>query len=257
VLGGRPAGAAPSSTLPAIQLTYRGGPLIQNVKVVTLYWGSSWSGSSLTGYFNSFFRTLFADGRFMASLAQYSTSRYTIGSGSFAGMDIDTQSPSSKITDAQIRSEILAQVAAGNLPQPDANTIYYVFTPPGSVVYDNYGNNSTTDFSAYHDYDFDNGGFAYAVIPYDDTLSDPRLMTVYASHELADAVTDPEPYDATVGWYDDNYGEIADIPATLYNDNQISVYALINELDASDGTPYLVQTHWSLQDNSPVAFSAV
>ena len=81
-------------------------------------------------------------------------------------------------------------------------------------------------------------------------------MTMYASHELAEAVTDPEPYDNTVGWYDDYYGEIGDIPATLYSDNQISINDLVDELDAPDGTPYLVQKSWSLQDNAPVAFAA-
>ncbi len=81
-------------------------------------------------------------------------------------------------------------------------------------------------------------------------------MTLYASDELAEAVTDPEPYETTVAWYDDYYGEIGDIPETLYSANQISIYGLVDELDAADGTAYLVQTVWSLQDNAPVAFAA-
>src|SRR5712692_3446932 len=134
-----PAAAAPTSTLPSIKLTYRGGPLISNVKVATLFWGSSWKSSSLTGYFNGFFRTLFDDGRFMANLAQYSAGGYTIGNGSFAATDTDTQNPSAKTTDAQIRTEIRAQVAAGHLPTPDQDTVYFVFTPPSVEVYDNQG----------------------------------------------------------------------------------------------------------------------
>src|SRR5712692_8701319 len=139
LLGALPAGAAPSSTLPTIKLTYRGGRLIQHVKVATLFWGSTWKSSSLTGYFNGFFRTLFADGRFMANLAQYSAGGYTIGNGSFAATDTDTQNPSAKTTDAQIRTEIRAQVAAGHLPTPDQDTVYFVFTPPSVEVYDNQG----------------------------------------------------------------------------------------------------------------------
>jgi hypothetical protein len=254
--GARPAVAAPTSTLPTIKLTYRGGPLISNVKVATLFWGSSWKSSSLTGYFNSFFHTLFADGRFMANLAQYSAGGYTIGNGTFAATDTDTQDPSAKTTDAQIRSEIRAQVAAGHLPTPDQDTVYFVFTPPSVEVYDSQGNNSVTDFASYHDYEFGSDGFAYAVIPYDDTLQDPRLMTLYASHELAETVTDPEPYENTVAWYDDYYGEIGDIPGTLLDANQISLSDFYDELDASDGTPYLVQKVWSLQANAPVAFAA-
>jgi hypothetical protein len=252
--GARPAGAV--TKLPTINLTYRGGRLIEQVKVATLFWGSSWKSSSLTGYFNSFFPALFADARFMANLAQYSAGGYTIGNGSFATTDTDTQDPPSKVTDAQIRSEIRAQIAAGNLPKPDADTVYFVFTPPGAVVYDSLGNNSVTDFASYHDYVFGSSGFAYAVIPYDDTLQDPRFMTLYASHELAEMVTDPEPYDNTLGWYDDNYGEIGDIPPTLYDANQININGLVDQLNASDGTPFLVQKVWSLKDKTPVAFAA-
>src|SRR5690348_8906372 len=108
LLGVRAADAATQPKLPAVNLTYRGGPLIEHVKVVTLFWGSSWKSSSLVGYFNSFFRDLFADGRFTENLAQYSDGGYTISSGTFAGSDTDTQSPSAKVTDAQIQSEILA-----------------------------------------------------------------------------------------------------------------------------------------------------
>jgi hypothetical protein len=255
MLGVRPPHAAAQSPSPTIQLTYRGGRLLPHVKVATLFWGSSWKSSSLTGYFGGFFRALFADGLFMANLAQYSAGGYTIANGSVVATATDSQDPPSKVTDAQIRSEVRAQVAAGHLPQPDASTLYFVFTPPGVVVYDSGGYNSVDDFSGYHDYDFGSGGFAYAVIPYDDTLQDPRWMTLYASHELADAVTDPEPYLTTLGWYDDNYGEVADIPPTLYTANQIGIDGLLDELDAADGTPYLVQKVWSLWDNAPVAFA--
>src|SRR5690242_3510064 len=96
VLVARPAGAAPSSTLPTIKLTYRGGPLIQHVKVSTLFWGASWKSSSLAGYFNGFFSNLFADGRVMANLAQYSSGSYTIGNGSLAATDTDVQDPPSR-----------------------------------------------------------------------------------------------------------------------------------------------------------------
>jgi hypothetical protein len=255
-LGIRPADAAAATRLPAIKLTYRGGPLIEKVKVSTLFWGASWKDSSLPGYFNGLFRSLFDDGRFMANLAQYSASGYTISNGSFAGTDTDPQDPTAKVTNTQIQSEIRAQVAAGHLSQPDADTVYFAFMPPGVVVYDGTGANSLEDFAAYHDYRFGSDGFAYAVIPYDDTLPDPRFMTLYASHELAEAVTDPEPYDSTVAWYDDYYGEIGDIPPTLYDANQISINGLVDQLNDTDGTPYLVQKVWSLQDNASVAFAA-
>ena len=108
--------ARASRTPPPIRLTYRGGPLVRNVRVVELFWGPGWSGTQLPGYFSDFFRALFADGRYMGHLAQYSVKDYAIGNGTFAGAAIDSSQPPSKLSDAQIRAEIRAQVAAGTCP---------------------------------------------------------------------------------------------------------------------------------------------
>ena len=73
-----------STSVPApVQLIYRGGPLIEHAQVRTLYWGANWKDSSLTSYFNSFFQALFADGRYMSNLAQYSAGGYQISNGIF------------------------------------------------------------------------------------------------------------------------------------------------------------------------------
>lgn len=251
------AGASRSHKLPPISLTYRGGRLLKNVRVVTLFWGSNWSGSQLPGYLNSFFRALFADGRYMANLAQYSTSSYVIGNGTFAASATDSQQPPAKLQDAQIQSEIRAQIAAGHLPAPDQNTAYVVFTPPGVEVFDRYGDNSVRDFYSYHDYVSGSSGFPYILVAYDDTLSDLRLMTIYASHELAEVVTDPEVTgaDNQVGWYDDYYGEVTDVVDTLYDAGAIGDADLLDELDAPDGSAYAVEKFWSVKANAPVAFS--
>jgi hypothetical protein len=243
-------------TPPPIALTYRGGPLLSHVRVATLFWGSAWGGSSLAGYFNGFFGTLFADGRFMANLAQYSVSHYPIGNGTFAGTVVDTQQPPGKLHDAQIQTEIRSQITAGHLPKPDANTVYFVFTPPGVEAFDRYGSNSVDDFYSYHDYASGSGGFPYAVIPYDNTLDDPRLMTIYASHELAEVVTDPAPSDRQLGWYDDYYGEVADVVDTLYDERLISEAESLDSVRGSNGSVYVVTKVWSAKDGAPVAFAS-
>jgi hypothetical protein len=227
---------------------------VPKARVVTLFWGPDWSGSQLPGYFNSFFRTLFADGRYLANLAQYSESGFSIGNGTFAATATDSQPPPAKLHDARIQTEIRAQVAAGHLPAPDENTVYVVFSPPGVEVFDRYGNNSVHDFYSYHDYAPGSGGFPYISMPYDDTLGDARLMTVDLSHELAEVITDPAPTDFQLGWYDDKYGEIADIVDTLYNDGVIGDADYTAELDGSDRSIYIVEKFWSLKDNAPVAF---
>src|SRR5207247_2496212 len=97
-----------------IHLTYHGGPMMQNVQVATLFWGSDWKDNSLTKFFNGFFEALFKDGRYLANLSQYNTSQYQIGDGTLAATTTDDQSPASTVHDAEIRTEIRAQIAAGN-----------------------------------------------------------------------------------------------------------------------------------------------
>jgi hypothetical protein len=249
--------ARPSHTPPPISLTYRGGPLVSHVRVVTLFWGSYWSGSSLPAYFNNFLGALFADGRYMANLAQYGVRGRSISNGTYGGTTTDTQTPPAKLRDSQIRTEIRAQIAARHLPAPDGNTVYAVFTPPDIEVYDQYGDNSVDDFYSYHDFDFSSDGFPYMVMPYDDSLGDARYMTVNASHELSEVVTDPEVTgaDNQVGWYDDYYGEVTDIVDELLSEGRIGQHDWYDELDASDGTAYLVEKNWSIKDNAPVAFA--
>jgi len=251
------ASARASRTPPPIRLTYRGGLLLPHVRVVTLFWGSGWSGSSLAAYLNNFFRELFADGRYMGNLAQYGVRNRPIGNGTFGGSATDTQSPPSRLRDSQIRTEIRAQIAAGHLPKPDGNTVYFVFTPPDVEVFDAYGDNSVNDFYSFHDFDFARDGFPYAVLPYDDSLGSARYMTINASHELSEVVTDPQVTgaDNQVGWYDDYYGEVTDIVDQLYDDGRIDDSGYADELDGADGTAYLVEKNWSVKDNAPVAFA--
>jgi len=255
-LAAAPVLAAPGLRAPnKINLTYHGGPLLQHTQVVTLFWGPDWKTGSLAGYFNGFFQALFTDGRFMADLAQYDAGAYTIGNGTFAATATDDQAPPSPVQDADIQAEIRAQIAAGNLPQAIQDTVYYVFTPPQTVVVDAYGNDSTNNFSGYHDYASGSDGFAYAVIPYETNMPSPEYMTLPASHELAEAVTDPEPGDTTLGWYDNRNGEVGDIPVSLYAARRITKSDFIDQLTAPDGTVYQVQKEWSNQANAPVAFA--
>jgi hypothetical protein len=239
----------------SINVTYHGGPLLQHVRVATLFWGPSWKASRLPTYFNDFFRALFADGRFLANLVQYSAGGYQIGNGEFTATATDEQTPPARVTDVQIQAEIRAQVAASQLPVPSNDTVYFVFTPPHVVVVDGNGADSVNDFAGYHDYSTGSSGFPYAVIPYSDQLADARLMTLTASHELAEAVTDPQPSPSTLGWYDDQNGEIGDIPVSLFAAGQIGQHDFVDVLGGPGGPRYVVQKEWSVQDGAPIAFA--
>jgi len=183
-------------------------------------------------------------------------------------------------TDDQIQAEIRAQIKAGALPPPDANTIYAVFTSEGVVVRGSDGSTSENAFLAYHEYsyaadssfsdtgDSQEGNFAYMVVPTEKDQRTagvvkkytPHLETVGISHELAEAVTDPEPGLQALGqggWFDavGRNGEIGDVPVYLYDDGRIPAQDLYDVLEVAGGRRYLVQKEWSNQDGKPEAFA--
>src|SRR5258708_32316909 len=53
---------------------------------------------------------------------------------SLAGTTTDDQAPSATVQDADIQAEIRAQIAAGPLPSPPQDPLYFVFPPPQTVV---------------------------------------------------------------------------------------------------------------------------
>jgi hypothetical protein len=243
-----------------IDVTYYGGPLIQKVHVFTVFWGPDWKGSRTPDYVNGFFQTLFKDGRFLDNLTQYNANGYTISNGTYVGTTIDDTPVANTLTDAQIRAEIQAQAAAGKFPPINSDALYFVFTPPGVLVTDRNGADSGIDFAGYHDFASE-ASFAYSVIPFpspgDELIpgaSTADELTIAASHEMAEAVTDPEPTRSSLGWYDENNGEIGDIPIAMYDAGMITESGLVDHLQGPDGTVYAVQKVWSNYDSRPVAF---
>lgn len=277
--GAYPAGARADVALNGVNVSYHGGALLRHAKVAPLLYGSSWQGGQGAAYVKGFLQALFADGRYLANLAQYSAGSLQIGNGSALEPVVDPATLSSvstrlaargvryQVSDTQIRSEIKAQIAAGKLPSPDADTCYIVCLPSDVVA--TAGNQSSeTSFAAYHDYDTASH-IAYAVVAptgsvtaqlvntpagYQSTLYN-RTLTAGITHELAEAITDPQ----GDGWFDENQvfgGEIGDIPATLNGLGFITDDQFYAVLTGPDGTKYAVQQIWSNQDKAPIAFAA-
>lgn len=90
----------------------------------------------------------------------------------------------------------------------------------------------------------------YAVLAYADernglqfTENSVDNITIAASHEWTEAVTDPDVNAGKLGWYDRNYGEIGDIPVNLG-------YPIEQLWGRVDGCA--VQKEWSNAKNKPV-----
>jgi|SRR5579884_1322672 len=201
---------------PAPRLTYRGGPLLTAVEVVTIFWGSAWQNPPLAGQatsLNQFFDFILTSS-FIDALAEYDTPSLTIGHGRHTGTTtLTTPTPPSTVSDAAIQSLLQNAISSGALPPATANTLYFLYLPPGTVVSQG-GGRSCLTFCGYHD--ATGNGLYYAVMPYAGCsgctggMSVLDALTTVSSHELAEAITDPVP---GTGWYDDTHGEIGDICA--------------------------------------------
>lgn len=231
--------AATDFATSAPYLTYRGGPIISNVQVFTIFWGSAWQQSpqsDLIPQINTFF-TFLVTSALMTQLAEYNTPTQTIGSGSIIGtMTITMPDTNQTVADSDIQSLLQNLISGNTLPPPTANTLYFVYLLPGVTVQQG-GSSSCQSFCGYHDNI--NGQIFYAVMPYPNcsgctsNLSIFDSLTSTSSHEFSEAITDPIPGQ---GWYDDNNGEIGDICA--WQTKQLG--------------NYVIQQEWSNQANSCV-----
>jgi hypothetical protein len=209
--------AAGIAAPPAAHLTFRGGPLLSSVKVFTIFWGQAWQttpNSELANQLNQFFKFVVSSA-LVDQLAEYSVPGQTIGHGSLVGTVTITQPTlSHSVTDAAIQTMVQQEIKSNSaVPKPDANTLYFIYLPPGIAVVQG-GSRSCQAFCGYHD--TFGSGIYYAVMPFPNCagclggMTTLDALTSTSSHEFCEAITDPVPGQ---GWYDDTHGEIGDICA--------------------------------------------
>jgi hypothetical protein len=238
-------------------LVYYGGPVIANVKVYAVFWGSAVD-SDLQKNIGGFYQAA-VNSTYIDWMTEYNTSiaavdgrqgtNQTIGRGSYLGeITISPSNGSKSLSDTDIQAEIESQVAKKVLPVPDDNTLFMVYFPSG-VSISIEGGKSCQSFCAYHN-GFKSqslGNVFYGVMPdlgsgmcslgcgtesdvFDSTTS-------VSSHELFEAITDPFPTPADKptfpqAWNTTSGEEIGDLCAS--NDTQI----------ATPGRTYVVQQLW-------------
>ena|SRR5579862_5792417 len=209
-------GAEAPAAAPAPRLVYEGGPLLAAVEVITIFWGSWWAtpgGVELAGQLNGFFDFVLTS-ELIDQLAEYDVSGFAIGHGRRTGTTtVGSPEPSGSIEDVALRQELQELVGGGTVPAVSANTLYFLYLPPGVAV-EQGGSRSCQGFCGYHD--AVDGKLFYAVMPYPGCagcvggLPVLGALTTTSSHELCEAITDPVPGQ---GWYDQVHGEIGDICA--------------------------------------------
>jgi hypothetical protein len=217
-----------------LTVTPHGGAVLPHVEVQGMYYGSDWNTNAYFGqklYLDNFLGNV-VNSSYMDALgnAGYGVGRGSASPGAIFGKNVNKFQ---YLSDAQIRADLLGCINAGALQRPDANRLYVIFVEDNVAVGDA-KSNSQNAFLGYH------GAFSgqvdlipnvpwltyqadirYAVVTYPGGwignagrwwLNALDTMTLTASHELAEAVTDPDVNYKTLGWYDNALnGEVGDI----------------------------------------------
>jgi len=222
---------------PAPHLTYRNGPLLTNVEVFTIFWGSDWqisANNQLSEQMNAFVDYILGS-PLLDQLAEYSVPGQTIGHGKRTGTTLLTlPEPGKSVQDSHLQSMLNTELGKGAIPPANPNSLYFVFLPPGTQIKQS-GAASCKDFCGYHDATPEN--VFYAAMPFPGCTGClgglPLLdaLTSTSSHELCEAITDPIPGQ---GWYDDANGEIGDICA--WKTKQLGQYTVQLEWSNSAGS---------------------
>jgi hypothetical protein len=259
-------------------LSYFGGPVISNVQVVQILYGSGSYNAQVAGTTSPTMGNFYSDltgtnSGYVNLLTQYDTpasggTNQTIGNGTFIGTFQIVPSAAnngSTIDDTNIQAELLAQITAGHIPAPttdaagNPNTLYMIFFPPGKTITQG-GSSSCVagGFCAYHGTTsnlFNSNHVLYGVHPDMQAGSGCSSgcgnssvfgnYTSVTSHELTEAITDADVGIATtfappLAWYDMTNGEIGDI----CNGQQGSYTA--------NGTTYTIQLEFSNAANNCV-----
>jgi hypothetical protein len=203
-------------------VTYHGGDLLTHVEAQAVFYGNGWNSTnaSTRTTLNNFLGYI-VNSPYTEALTR---AGYGVGSGTATTGVLDAASLPTTVTDSAIRSELQSLISHATVATPDANRLYVFFVAPNEIVSE--GNlTSMRGLLGYH------GAFAgrtaggqsvdvhYVVVAYpggtvhNSTNSVNAIddLTSVASHELAEAITDPNVNYKTLGWYDNQRGEIGDI----------------------------------------------
>jgi hypothetical protein len=225
-----------------LTVTFHSGALLTNVEAQAVYLGSDWKNNASlqtqAGKLDQFVATI-VQSAYMDALNQagYGVGRGTANSGVIVNVGINK---SSYLTDAQIEADLQSLVTHRQVQSPDANRLFIVYVEPGVAVSKG-SDTSLTKFMGYHSTFIgktasgQSTNIRYAVMPYPGSpnpsagsegfSSNFAQLTTVTSHELSEAVTDPDAFTRgsggryVGGWWDDAYmqanqpAEIGDITA--------------------------------------------
>jgi hypothetical protein len=211
-----------------LAVTFHGGALLTKVEAQAVYLGSDWQNNaslhSQAAQLDQFVATI-VQSAYMDALnsAGYGVGRGTASTGVVVNVGINKLF---YLTDSQIQADLQSLVAHNQVQAPDANRLYIVYVEPGVAISAD-GGTSISNFLGYHSTfvgrtaSGQSTNIRYAVMPYpgspnpssgsDGFSSNFAQLTAVTSHELSEAVTDPDAFTRMSGgqyiggWWDDAY----------------------------------------------------
>ena len=232
------------------KLMYYGGKILENPNFVSLYAGAHWKttqGRADKSHID----------HCSASVPRgpHSTvwEEYGVSAGTFSGSsNIPLARTQRFVSERDIQSLVAHAISRGGVAVPDGSTVYTVFLPPGVVL--THGDaDSRKGLGGYHGSYIDATSkkpVYYSAIAYADkgngvpfTRNALDNITIAASHEWSEAVTDPDVTRGKLGWYDKTFGEVGDIPITM----GFPLSLLWGRMDGC-----AVQKEWSNSERAPV-----
>ena len=172
--------------LPAV--TYQGGRQLHKVEVVTVVWGNDPLAADLA----TFAKWLDSSGYYDEVDQAYSLSHGT-ASGPFAIPD----PPPALLKDSAVGPLLRDQIAKKVLPPPGPDTLYVLYLPPGVKSTNGGGETGCQQYDGYHWWASTGMDtpkkMPYAVIPACHGDEQFQWDTYIATHEITEAMTDPEP----------------------------------------------------------------
>jgi hypothetical protein len=189
---------------------YYGGPVLSNAKIYAVFWGpgvDAVTQKQIGGFYSSIVNSTYLDqlAEFQTTLAAVDGrpgTKQSIGRGTFAGtVTIKPKVSGANVSQQNVEDEIESQIAAGVLAKPDANTLYMIHFAPGVAIELRSGDKSCQSYCADHEGMVSKtyGALAYAIMPdqggscsFGCGAGDAfTSLTLSASHEIAEAITDP------------------------------------------------------------------
>jgi hypothetical protein len=194
------------------QLTYHGGPTIQNPKLYLVQVGNWWGD---IGHLEAFAKDLMESG-YLAPLHELG---YGTNQGKYNGLYKLPGFMTGSAKDSQIQSKLVTAIQQGDLPPNDENSLYAMLFPDGfQVVFDGDNSGSCDEWCGYHSNTATTPSVYYSVQTSTSCVSCRGANTPFdafcmvLSHEVAEACTDP----TGQGWWDNSDGsENADIEAWI------------------------------------------